>query len=119
MDNLDCRGQGYVGAGAVAGKDKGLQAQIRRVSPKADSLFQLVTDFSFIATLIITKNISDYLLSVTRKHQTKDSEIAQSTDLIKSVKLTIEKLKNNSLSLSHYAVWYCRGAGIQTWYGGT
>ena len=35
MDILDCRGQGYDGAVAVAGKDKGLQAQIRRVNPKA------------------------------------------------------------------------------------
>ena len=35
MDILDCRGQGYDGAGTVAGKDKGLQAQIRRVNPNA------------------------------------------------------------------------------------
>ena len=36
---------------------------------KADSLFQLITDFSFIVTLVITRNILDYLLTVTRKLQ--------------------------------------------------
>ena len=35
LDILDCRGQGYDGAGAFAGKDKGLQTQIRIVNPKA------------------------------------------------------------------------------------
>ena len=35
LDILECRGQGYDGAGTVAGKDKGLQAQIRRVNPNA------------------------------------------------------------------------------------
>ena len=34
LDILDCHGQGYDGAGAVAGKDKGLQAQICRVNLK-------------------------------------------------------------------------------------
>ena len=33
-----------------------------RTSAILDSLFQLVTEFSFIATLVITKNILDYLL---------------------------------------------------------
>ena len=35
LDILECRGQGYDGAGAVAGKDKVLWTQIRRVNPKA------------------------------------------------------------------------------------
>ena len=35
MDILDFRGQVYDGVGAVAGKVKGLQAQIRRVNPKS------------------------------------------------------------------------------------
>ena len=54
-----------------------------------DSLLKLVTDFSFIVILVITRDILDYLLSVTRKLQTKEWEIAQSIDLIKSLKLTI------------------------------
>ena len=49
-------------------------------SAKADSLLKLVTDFSFIATLFITRNILDYLQPVTRKLQTKDSDITQSID---------------------------------------
>ena len=56
---------------------------------KADSLFKLVTDFRFIITLVITRNILDYLLPVTRKLQTKDLDIAQSIDIIKSLKLPI------------------------------
>ena len=61
-------------------------------SAKAGSLFK----FSFITTLVITRNILDYLMPVTRKLKTKDSDIAQSIDIIKSLKLTIEKLRNNS-----------------------
>ena len=37
-----------------------------------DSLLKLVTDFSFIVILVITRDILDYLLSVTRKLQTKE-----------------------------------------------
>ena len=36
-------------------------------------------------------------MPVTRKLQTKDSDIAQSIDLINSLKLTIEKLRKNSI----------------------
>lgn len=62
-------------------------------SVKVDSLFKLDTDFSFINTLAITRNILDYLLLVTRKLQAKVSDIAQSTDLIKSLQLTVGKIK--------------------------
>ena len=75
-----------------------------KIFAKADSLFKLATDFSFITTLVVTRNILDYLLPVTRKLQTKDSDIAESIDLIKSLKLTIEKLRNNS-DLYH-TKWY-------------
>ena len=36
-------------------------------SAKADSVFKSVTDLSFITTLVITRNVLDYLLPVTRK----------------------------------------------------
>ena len=52
-------------------------------SVKADSLFKFVTDYiNFITLLFITRNILTYLLPVTRKLQTKNSDIAQSIDLI-------------------------------------
>ena len=35
IDISDCRGQGYYGAGAVAGKNQGLSAHVLRVNPKA------------------------------------------------------------------------------------
>ena len=35
LDIQDCRGQGYDGAGSVAGCDKGLSARILRINPKA------------------------------------------------------------------------------------
>lgn len=38
----------------------------------------------------------DYLLPVIRKLQNKDSDVPQSVDLVKSLKITIEKLRNNS-----------------------
>lgn len=64
-----------------------------KTSVKVDSLFKLDTDFSFINTLAITRNILDYLLLVTRKLQAKVSDIAQSIDLIKSLQLTVGKIK--------------------------
>lgn len=59
------------------------------------ALFYLVTGFSFITSLIITRNILDYFLSVTTKLQTKDSDKAQSIDLITTEKVII------ALILSH------------------
>lgn len=56
-------------------------------SAKVHSLIEAVPDFGFFTTLVIIRNILDYLLSVTKKLQNKDSGIAQSTDLIKSVEL--------------------------------
>ena len=35
IDISDCRGQGYYGAGAVAGKNQGLSAHVLRANPKA------------------------------------------------------------------------------------
>ena len=47
----------------------------------------LLTYYWLITTLVIIRNILDYLLSVTKKLQNKDSGIVQSTDLIKSFEL--------------------------------
>ena len=43
-----------------------------------------------------SKRVETYLLPVTRKLRTKYSDKAQSADLIKPLKLTIEKLRNDS-----------------------
>ena len=71
-----------------------------KTSDKADSLFKFATEFSFIATLVITRNILHYFLPVIRKLQTKDSDIAQSINFIKSLKRTIVKLRNNSIFIA-------------------
>lgn len=39
----------------------------KETAAKADSLFKLVTDFIYIIKLLIIKNVSDYLLSVTKR----------------------------------------------------
>ena len=49
-------------------------------SAKVHSLIEVAPDFGFFTTLVITRNILDYFLSVTRKRQNKDSDIAQLTD---------------------------------------
>ena len=63
----------------------------RDLPTKADPLPKLVNNFSLVNILFITKNILNYPLPVTRKLQTKDPHIAQSFELIKSNKVTIEK----------------------------
>ena len=46
-------------------------------SAKVESLFKLVTEFSFNAALVITRNILHYFLLLSKKLQAKDSDIAQ------------------------------------------
>ena len=58
---------------------------------KADPLPKFVNNFSLVSILFITKNILNYPLPVTRKLQAKNPHIAQSFELIKSNKVTIEK----------------------------
>ena len=77
---------------------------------KAGSLFKFVTGFSYITSLIITRNIIDYFPSVTTKLLSKNSDIVQSIDLITTEKVMM------ALILSQQAVQYCRGACIQTQY---
>ena len=50
-------------------------------------------------------------MPVTRKLQTKDSDIAQSIDLINTCKLTIKKLKNNSIFITRIK-WDGIAAGL-------
>ena len=64
-------------------------------SAKAESSFKLVNDFEFIVNLAVTRSILDCLLPVTRKLQAKDLYVAQIMDLIHSLKLSIENLKNS------------------------
>ena len=73
-------------------------------SGKAESLFKLIYDFESIVTLVVTLNILDYILPVTRKLQAKDLNVAQSMDLIQSLKLTIENLRNSVEN--YHENWY-------------
>ena len=63
-------------------------------SSKADSLFKLVDDFEFIVTLVATLSILHDLLPVTRKLHAKDLDVAQSMDMIQSLKLAVENHEN-------------------------
>ena len=67
-------------------------------------MFKLVDDFEFIVTLVVTRSILDYLLPVTHKLLAKDLAVAQLTELINSLKLAIESLRN---SIENYHEnWY-------------
>ena len=73
-------------------------------SAKADSLFKLIDDFEFIVTLVVTRSILDYLLPVTRKLQENDFDVAQSMDLVQSLKLINENLRNSVEN--YHESWY-------------
>ena len=73
-------------------------------SAKADSLFKLIDDFEFIVTLVVTRSILDYLLPVTRKLQENDFDVAQSMDLVQSLKLINENLRNSVEN--YHENWY-------------
>ena len=64
-------------------------------SSKAESVFKLADDFEFIFNMAASRSILDYFLPVTRKHQAKDLYVAQSVDLIQSLKRTMENLRNS------------------------
>ena len=74
------------------------------ISAKADSLFKLIDDFDFIVTLVVTRSILDYLLPVTRKLQENDFDVAQSMDMIQSLKLINENLRNSVEN--YHENWY-------------
>ena len=60
-----------------------------------DSLFKLVTDYSFITILVVTINILNYLSPVNTKLEIEDSAIAESIDLLEPFKLTTKNMRNN------------------------
>ena len=61
--------------------------------PKEAHCSSFLLTLVFFNTLVITSNILDYILPVPRNPQTKDSVIAQSTDMVKSQKLSYAKIK--------------------------
>ena len=71
---------------------------------KAEYLFKLADDFEFAVTLVVTRSNLDYLLPVTHKLQAKDLDVAQSMDLIQSLKLAIENLRN--FTGNYHEIWY-------------
>ena len=69
-------------------------------------MFKLADDFEFTVTLVVTCSILDYLLPVTCKLQAIDLDVVQSMDLIQSLKVTIENLRN---SVENYLEnWYSK-----------
>ena len=75
-----------------------------KTSAKAESLFKLIDDFEFIITLVITRSILDQFLPATRQLTSKDLDIAKSTDIISSLKSSIQNLKT---SVDEYhSKWY-------------
>ena len=73
-------------------------------SAKAESLFKLIDDFECIITLVITCSILDYLLPATRKLQSKDLDVAESADIISSLKSSIQNLKTSVDG--YHSKWY-------------
>ena len=71
---------------------------------KAESLYKLVDDFEFVVTLVVTRSILEYLLPVTCKSQAKDLDVAQSMDLVQSLKLIIKNLGNSVEN--YHENWY-------------
>ena len=67
-------------------------------------MYKLVDDFEFIVTLVVTRSILEYLLPVTCKSQAKDLDVAQSMDLVQSLKLTIKNLGNSVEN--YHENWY-------------
>ena len=59
----------------------------------ATSLFKLLTSFDFIVTLVIVRNLLDYVLPVTIKLQSKSNDIVNAVELIESVKKHFENMR--------------------------
>ena len=59
------------------------------------TLFKLIDDFEFFITLVIIRSILDYLLTATRKLQSKDLDVTRSPDIISSLKATIQNLRTS------------------------
>ena len=64
-------------------------------SAKATSLYKLVSSFEFIIALVVTRNVLDYLLPVTILLQGKTTEITDCVELINSLKITCQEIRNS------------------------
>ena len=62
---------------------------------KEESFFKLVDAFEFIVTLVVPLSTLNYLLPVTNKLQAYDFDVAQWKELIQSLKLPVDNLRNS------------------------
>ncbi|XP_046853386.1 52 kDa repressor of the inhibitor of the protein kinase-like, partial [Xenia sp. Carnegie-2017] len=113
----DCRGQGYDGAGAVAGHINGMAAHLHRLNDKA--LFTHcyshrlnlaicesinIMDFDFVVALVICRNVFDSTIGVTQLLQGKNIDIMDGLHLITSLKTFVVNVRN---SIDKYHdTWY-------------
>ena len=85
----------------------------------ADNLLTLISRFDFIVALVITRNILDATLPVTKLLQGKSIDIMNGIHLITSLKNGILKMRN-AIDTTHDA-WYdealtlAEAAGIDEW----
>ena len=62
---------------------------------KEESIFKLVDVFEFFVTLVVPLSTLNYLLLVTNKLQAYDFDVAQWNELIESLKLPVDNLRNS------------------------
>ena len=78
----------------------------REASTKASSFFKLIASFDFTATLVVTRSILDLTLPVTELLQGKETDMADASQLLDSLKSvifskrnTVNEFHNNSYSI--------------------
>jgi hypothetical protein len=73
-------------------------------SSKASSYLRLMTDFSFIVSLVLTMQAMDYFYDISVNLQTKSFDISQQCALIDNLKKTLNDI-NNNIDVFH-SEWY-------------
>ncbi|XP_065681492.1 52 kDa repressor of the inhibitor of the protein kinase-like [Hydra vulgaris] len=85
-------------------EDNNLKEYNKETSSKASSFMKLLTNFSFIVSLVLTKQLMDYFYGISVTLQTKSFDISQQLDEIQNLTSRLREMQRNADA--YHNKWY-------------
>ncbi|XP_047130019.2 52 kDa repressor of the inhibitor of the protein kinase-like [Hydra vulgaris] len=85
-------------------EDNNLKEYNKETSSKASSFMKLLTNFSFIVSLVLTKQLMDYFYGISVTLQTKSFDISQQLDEIQNLTNRLREMQRNADA--YHNKWY-------------
>ncbi|XP_065650443.1 52 kDa repressor of the inhibitor of the protein kinase-like [Hydra vulgaris] len=85
-------------------EDNNLKEYNKETSSKASSFMKLLSNFSFIVSLVLTKQLMDYFYGITITLQTKSFDISQQVDEIQNLTNRLKEIQKNADA--YHNKWY-------------